>query len=56
MQRLLDAILNERFIDQRQHLLGLRLGGRQEAGAKAPGWEYGCADLMKHYPSYVFGR
>jgi hypothetical protein len=33
MQGLLDAVLNERFVDEGQHLLGLRLGGGQEASA-----------------------
>src|ERR1017187_4958784 len=56
MQRLLDAILNERFIDQRQHLHRLRLGGGQEAAAKPPGREYGFANLGSHYPQYAFGR
>ena len=27
---LLDAVLDDRLVDERQHLLGLRLGGRQE--------------------------
>ena len=33
--RLLDRILDERFVDNRQHFLGQRLGGRQKPGAEA---------------------
>ena len=42
--RLLDAVLDDRLVDQRQHLLGLRLGGRQEARAEAGGGEDGLAN------------
>ena len=31
--RLFDRVLDDRLVDQRQHLLGLCLGGRQEPGA-----------------------
>ena len=41
---LLDDVLDQRPVDQRQHLLGLRLGGRQESGAEARGGEDGDAD------------
>ena len=37
--RLLDHVLDGRLVDERQHLLGLGLGGRQEPGAQA-----GCRD------------
>jgi hypothetical protein len=40
---LLDAVLDDRLVDQRQHLLGLGLRGRQEAGSKACGGEDGFA-------------
>src|SRR5688572_15584114 len=33
LNRFLDAILNQRLVDQRQHLFGLGFGGGQEAGA-----------------------
>ena len=41
--RLLDAVLDDRLVHQRQHLLRLRLGGRQEAGAETGGGEDGLA-------------
>src|ERR1035441_191049 len=56
MQRLFDTVLNEGFVDQRQHLHRLRLGGGQERPAKPPGREYGFANLGSHYPQYAFGR
>ena len=37
--RLFDAVLDDRLVDQRQHLLGLRLGGGQEPCAPAGGRE-----------------
>ncbi|MNC94067.1 hypothetical protein D3C83_108350 [compost metagenome] len=50
---LLDAVLHDRLVDQRQHFLRLRLGGRQEARAEARGRKDGfsnhstrhCSDL-----------
>ncbi len=33
--RFLDAVLNDGLVDQREHFLGLRLGGREEARAEA---------------------
>ncbi len=41
---LLDAVLDDRLVHERQHLLGLRLGGRQEARAEAGDWEDRLAD------------
>ena len=41
--RLLDHVLDGRLVDDRQHLLGLGLGGRQEAGAEAGGGDDGLA-------------
>ena len=35
--RLLDGVLDDRLVDQRQHLLRLRLGGGEEAGAPSGG-------------------
>ena len=42
--RFLDAVLDDRLVDERQHFLGLRLGGGQEAGAEAGGGEDGFAN------------
>ena len=41
---LLDRVLDDRFVDEREHLLGLRLRGRQEASAPSGGREDGFAD------------
>ena len=43
---LLDHVLDGRLVDDRQHLLGLRLGGRQEPGAEPGGGDDGLADRM----------
>ena len=45
--RLLDRVLDDRLVDERQHLLGLRLGGGQEPGAPAGGGEDGFADAHR---------
>jgi hypothetical protein len=45
--RLLDGVLDDRLVDERQHLLGRRLGRREEAGAPAGGWEDGFADAHR---------
>ncbi len=45
--RLLDHVLDDRLVDERQHLLRLRLGGGQEARAEAGGGEHGLADLAQ---------
>ena len=42
--RLLDAVLNDRLVDERQHFLRLRLGRGQEAGAETGGGKDGLAD------------
>ena len=42
--RLLDDVLDEGPVDQGQHLLGLGLGGRQEARTQARGGENGDAN------------
>ena len=41
---LFDAVLDDRLVDQRQHLFRLRLGGREEAGAEPGGGEDGFAN------------
>ena len=41
---LLDAVLDDRLVDERQHLLGLGLGGRQEAGAQTRDGKDGLAN------------
>ena len=43
--RLLDHVLDGGLVDQRQHLLGLRLGRREEAGAQPGRWDDGLAYL-----------
>ena len=45
--RLLDHVLDDRLVDERQHLLRLRLGGGKEARAEAGGGEDGLADLAQ---------
>ncbi len=49
-QRFFHAVLDHRLIDQRQHFLGNRFGGRQKAGAEARGRKNGLAHfcLMGH--------
>ena len=42
--RLFDAVLDDRLVDERQHLLRLRLGRRQEPGAEARGRKHGLAN------------
>ena len=46
LARLLDGILDERPVDDRQHLLGDRLGGRKETGAEPGHREDGLADAF----------
>ena len=48
MDRLLDAVLNDGLIDDRQHLFRLRLGGGQKAGPETCGGEDGFADFSRH--------
>ena len=49
---LLDHVLDGRLVDERQHLLGLGLGGGQEPGAEAGGRDHGFLD--RRGPSRVF--
>ena len=44
--RLLDAVLDDRLVDERQHLLGLRLGRGQEPCAPAGGRKDCFADAQ----------
>ena len=44
LERLLDAVLDDGLVDERQHLLGLRFGGRQKAGAQAGRGKDGFSD------------
>ena len=44
LARLVDHVLDQRPVDDRQHLLGHRLGGGQEPGAEAGDREDGFAD------------
>ena len=44
---LLDRVLDDRLVDERQHLLGLGLGGREEAGAPAGGGEDGLSNAHR---------
>lgn len=46
--RLFHGILDQRLVDDRQHFLGHRLGGRQESGAEAGDRENGGADASGH--------
>ena len=49
--RLLGRVLNQRFIDDRQHLLGIGLGGRQKARALPGHGKHGLADLVHRRPA-----
>ena len=44
--RLLDHVLDDGLVHERQHLLGLRLRGGEEAGAEAGGRKHRLADLL----------
>ena len=46
--RFFDAVLDDRLVDERQHLLGLRFGGWKKPGAEAGGREDGLADGVVH--------
>ena len=43
-QRLVDRILNERLVDDRQHFLRAGLGDRKEARAASGNGKYDCFD------------
>ena len=46
--RFLDAVLNDRLVDERKHFLGLGFGRRQETGSEAGGGEDGFANAGGH--------
>ena len=49
LARLIDRILDQRPVHDRQHLFRDRLGRRQEAGAKAGNGKHGLADrFVRH--------
>ena len=50
--RLLDHVLDGRLVHQGQHLLGLGLGGREEAGPEAGGGDDGFLDGERHGPPF----
>ena len=54
--RFLDAVLDDRLVDERQHLFGLCFGGRQEPRAEARGGEDGLADGVAHARHRSIGR
>ena len=54
--RLLDAVLNDRLVDQRQHFFRLRLGGGKKPGAEAGGGKDGLADDVRSRPDRSRGR
>ena len=49
LARLVDDILQDRTVDDGQHLLGDRLGRRQEAGAEARDGKHGLAERFSHH-------
>ena len=56
LARLLDAMLQDGTIHDRQHFLGNDLGGRQHAGAKAGDGKHGFTDTFFHVaPSSLSG-
>src|SRR5439155_16272328 len=48
--RFLDAVLDDRLVDQRQHFLRLSLGRRKKPRAQPRGGEHGFADRGSHVP------
>ena len=50
LQRLFDRVLDQRLVDDRQHLLGTGLGGRQEPGAASRHGKDCRPDLHAAYP------
>src|SRR6185437_1518127 len=44
-QRLFYAVLDDWFIDQRKHFLGLRLGGGKKTRAQSRSWKYRFANF-----------
>jgi hypothetical protein len=48
--RLLHRVLDQRLVDDRQHLLGARLGDREETAAETGNRENGFGDLAHRGP------
>ena len=48
IHRFVHRVLDQRPVDDRQHFLGHRLGGGQEAGAEPRDREHGLADSETH--------
>ena len=55
LARLVDDILQDRTVDDGQHLLGNRLRRRQEAGAEARHGKHGLAERFSHRYSFAAG-
>ena len=55
VQGLFDAVLDDRLVDERQHLLGLGLSGGQETGPQTRGGENGFANFRGRHRSYLDG-
>src|SRR5574340_518033 len=53
---LLDRVLDDRLVDERQHLLRLRLGRGKEARTPAGGGEHGLSDAHVTSEGWVGGR
>ena len=51
----LQSILNQRLVDNRQHLFGHGFRGRKKAGSKASDGENGFADADVHDISFARG-
>src|SRR5690606_39468526 len=45
---LVDGVLDQRPVDDRQHFLGNGLGGGEKAGTEAGHWEHGLANAYGH--------
>ena len=55
-ERFFHAVLDDRFIHQRQHFFGLGFGGGQEARAQSGGGKDGFANSHGHRGSMVSGQ
>ncbi len=49
VERLLDGVLDQRLVDDRQHLLRRRLGRRQEARSSTRDRKHGCSNAWHRY-------
>ena len=50
--RFFDRVLDQRLVDDGEHLLGHRLGGRQEPGAEARDGQDGLAEGFAHVAAF----